>query len=65
MCKEKLLPVNESEKFRVEINEEPDESTWASDQEKHSYYYDDSTGYKIYNPEEDDEDDEDETESDS
>ncbi|MBC7796354.1 MAG: glycosyltransferase family 9 protein, partial [Pyrinomonadaceae bacterium] len=33
-----------------------DDSTWASDQRKHSYYYDDSHGYEIYNPDDDDDD---------
>ena len=33
--------------------------TWSADQQEKSYYYDDSYGYEIYNPEED-ENDEDE-----
>ena len=36
-----------------------DESTWAADQKKRSYYYDDAHGYEIYDPETDDEEDED------
>lgn len=32
---------------------------WQRDIEKHDYYYDDSHGYEIYNPEEDEETDED------
>lgn len=35
-----------------------DESTWAHDQQKHDYYYDDAHGYEIYNPEEEDEEEE-------
>lgn len=31
---------------------------WQRDIEKHDYYYDDSHGYEIYNPEEDEETDE-------
>ena len=33
----------------------PEESNWASDQQKHDYYYDDSHGYEVYNPEQEDE----------
>lgn len=32
-----------------------DESAWAHDQQKLDYYYDDSHGYEIYDPDEDDE----------
>ena len=36
---------------------------WSEDQQKKSYYYDDSYGYEIYDPNDDDEnDDEDENE---
>lgn len=31
------------------------EDSWAEDQQKKSYYYDDSYGYEIYNPDEEDE----------
>jgi hypothetical protein len=40
--------------------ENKDESTWAHDQEKHDYYYDDTTGYELYNPDEDSDENEDE-----
>lgn len=30
--------------------------TWSADQQEKSYYYDDSYGYEIYNPDEEDED---------
>ncbi len=36
-----------------------DKSAWSKDQQEKSYYYDDSHGYKIYNPDEDDDEDED------
>lgn len=52
-------PKNENENRNDESkqeNEETDESLWASDQEKRSYYYDDAAGYEVYNPDEDDED---------
>ena len=34
-----------------------DKSSWSKDQQEKSYYYDDATGYEIYNPEEEDDDD--------
>lgn len=37
---------------------EPEESekvdSWETDQKRHDYYYDDSHGYEIYTPENDD-----------
>lgn len=45
----------EQEKPKTE--EELDESRWAHDIEKRDYYYDDSTGYEVYDPDTDDEDD--------
>ena len=36
-------------------DEIPNDS-WAEDQNKKSYYYDDSYGYEVYNPDDDDED---------
>ena len=42
----------------VEKNAEvTDKGNWSEDQRKKSYYYDDSYGYKVYNPDEDDEED--------
>ncbi len=35
-----------------------DKENWSKDQQEKSYYYDDSYGYEIYNPDEDDEEDE-------
>lgn len=34
-----------------DLNDES-EKTWAEDQKKRVYYYDDSHGYEIYNPDE-------------
>jgi hypothetical protein len=34
---------------------ETEENTWAEDQKKRGYYYDDSYGYEIYDPNEDEE----------
>jgi hypothetical protein len=32
-----------------------DDSSWSKDQKEKKYYYDDETGYEIYNPDEDEE----------
>jgi len=47
---EKELPKDE---------ETQDESNWSHDIENRDYYYDDSTGYEVYRPEEEDDDTED------
>lgn len=48
------------EKEAAESPAEPREAivkdTWGADQKQKSYYYDDSYGYEIYNPDEEDED---------
>ena len=50
--------MNEPKDDTTESN--PDEpSTLKDDQEQHGYYYDDKTGYEVYDPSKD-EDDEDE-----
>ncbi len=41
-----------AEKPSVEKKDEQD--NWSDDQREKSYYYDDSHGYEIYNPDEDD-----------
>lgn len=43
------------EEKQTQPETETDESNWAKDQEKRSYYYDDAHGYEIYKPEEDEE----------
>ncbi|MBA2495176.1 MAG: hypothetical protein H0V31_10840 [Acidobacteria bacterium] len=55
----------QNEKTKPSAKKEAEENTetsnkgkWSEDQKKKSYYYDDSYGYKIYNPDEDDEEDE-------
>lgn len=50
-CKEENLPEKDSE-----IG---DKDSWSRDQKEKSYYYDDSHGYEIYNPDEDDDEDSD------
>ena len=35
--------------------EEGECGTWAEDQKKHDYYYDDSHGYEVFDPEAEDE----------
>ena len=51
---------NIEEKEITESNVEQSESTvkdsWGADQKEKSYYYDDSYGYEIYNPDNEDED---------
>jgi hypothetical protein len=37
-----------------------DEANWEQDIEKRGYYYDDATGYEVYEPEDEDESGEDE-----
>jgi hypothetical protein len=51
------------ENFPFENLESEDDDDWSSDQKKKSYYYDDSHGYEIYNPDEDEDDAEDEPEN--
>jgi hypothetical protein len=49
--------MNERRDDTTETN--PDEpSTLKRDQEQHGYYYDDETGYEVYDPSEDEDDDE-------
>lgn len=42
----------ETEKIPEEKPEIGEESSWSKDQQENSYYYDDSYGYEIYNPDE-------------
>lgn len=48
-------PKNESED-KTENPQNEDESSWGRDQREKSYYYDDSHGYEIYEPAEDEKD---------
>jgi len=50
---------NESENPPEKKPEKGDEDSWSQAQRERSYYYDDSHGYEIYNPDEDDDDEED------
>jgi hypothetical protein len=50
---EKEKPIEDAQN---DLPEDLDESSWAVDQQKHDYYYDDSHGYEVYNPDEDEED---------
>lgn len=56
---EKTKKKNDSEKPAENIFpgncENPEAGNLSKDQAEKSYYYDDSYGYEIYNPEEDDE----------
>lgn len=46
------------DEFENETCENEDAENWSADQKNRSYYYDDSYGYEIYNPDEDDEEEE-------
>lgn len=52
--KTKREEADEKEKAAAEKCENEDEDNWSKDQREKSYYYDDSYGYEIYNPDEDD-----------
>jgi len=44
---------NEAEKSAAENYRTEKKGNWSEDQKEKSYYYDDSYGYEIYNPDED------------
>ena len=48
----------ESAEKSAENRETEKKGNWSEDQKEKSYYYDDTYGYEIYNPDEDDEADE-------
>lgn len=50
--KTEITPLNEIEPAKADQNETNE--SWSADQQKHSYYYDDSYGYEVYDPERDD-----------
>ena len=39
------------------LPKQEDKNVWSEDQKTHQYYYDDSHGYEVYKPEEDDSED--------
>ncbi|MDQ3087234.1 MAG: hypothetical protein M3Q78_01405 [Acidobacteriota bacterium] len=45
---------SKTEKEIEDTCETGDKSAWSKDQQEKSYYYDDSHGYEVYNPDEDD-----------
>jgi hypothetical protein len=45
----------EEKESEDETPETADESSWSKDQREKKYYYDDETGYEIYDPDKDDE----------
>jgi len=57
---EKTKRNKEFEKPAEKKPAEPDaattKDTWSEDQQKKSYYYDDSYGYEVYHPEQDEND---------
>ena len=52
--KTKQDEADEKEKNSVRECEKKNEGNWSEDQRERSYYYDDSYGYELYNPDEDD-----------
>ncbi len=51
--KEELKKQAGEEKSADENCETGEKGNWSEDQKENSYYYDDSHGYEIYNPDED------------
>ncbi len=47
---------NEAKEVVPERRETDEKGNWSDDQQKKSYYYDDSYGYEVYIPDEEDED---------
>ncbi len=53
--REKDSRKREAEKAeKPSVEKEDEQDNWSDDQREKSYYYDDSHGYEIYNPDEDD-----------
>ena len=48
----------EAKEVALETCETDEKGNWSEDQQKKSYYYDDSYGYEVYVPDEEDEEDE-------
>ena len=46
-------PNHESDEQKTDQKKD---DNWSADQREKSYYYDDSYGYEVYNPDEDDDD---------
>lgn len=53
--KPKQNETDEKEKTSPENCENRSEDNWSKDQREKSYYYDDSYGYEVYDPNKDDE----------
>ena len=56
--KEEFIKEREIKKIPDEKPEIGEESSWSKDQQEKSYYYDDSHGYEVYDPEKEDDDEE-------
>lgn len=50
---------NQDKEKNPQPEEKGDEANWSHDIENRDYYYDDSTGYEVYRPLEDEDEDED------
>ncbi len=53
------MPEKTKAEIIIEKCESDVKSLWVEDQQEKSYYYDDSYGYEVYNPEDDEDADED------
>ncbi len=51
---EKTKRNEETKPLKQKDPENAEQGNWSEDQRKKSYYYDDSYGYEVYNPDEDD-----------
>jgi hypothetical protein len=49
---------DDEKEVQPENCDKKDDDNWSKDQREKSYYYDDSYGYEVYNPDEDEDDDE-------
>jgi hypothetical protein len=54
----RIMPEKPKEEKEIEDKrcETGDDSSWSKDQKEKKYYYDDETGYEVYNPDDDEED---------
>jgi ribosomal 30S subunit maturation factor RimM len=41
-------------KRREQEKDAPEKASWSEDQKENKYYYDDSHGYEVYSPDDDD-----------
>ena len=56
----RTLSQKKAKESTAERTEAVEKGNWCEDQQENSYYYDDSYGYEVYVPDEEDEDEKDE-----